>query len=131
MLLSLQHYVEGGRHEGDKAVRAPAIKLLSGLARVQVMTWELLTQTKFYGAGADMAAVIDALTGKTPLPSERELSPDVHRGLANPTFRTTVVNMLSRDPARRPSMAELVHSWTSLMMQQTTSGPPPPPQMQQ
>ena len=87
---------------------------------LQVMTWELLTKTKFYGEDADMAAVVDTLTGKTALASERDLTPSVYRGLANQTFRTTVVAMLQRDPAQRPKMADLVHSWQSILMQQTT-----------
>ena len=83
--------------------------------------WELLTRTTFYGDLASMAVVVDALTGKTPLASERDLTPEVHRGLANSTFRATVVAMLQRDPVRRPKMAALVHSWTSIVMQQTTT----------
>ena len=85
------------------------------------MAWELLTNTKFYGEDADMNAVVDMLTGKTVLASERDLTPEVHRGLANSTFRTTVVAMLQRDPAQRPKMADLVHSWQSVWMQQTTT----------
>ena len=85
----------------------------------QVMVWDLLTRTKFYGERADMATVIDTLLGKTALASERELTPEVHRGLGNNVFRTTVVAMLSRDPAARPSMASLVQSWQGLFMQRT------------
>ena len=86
------------------------------LCTLQVMTWELLTKTKFYGEDADMAAVVDTLTGKTALASERDLTLEVYRGLANQTFRTTVVAMLQRDPAQRPTMADLVHSWQSILM---------------
>jgi hypothetical protein len=86
---------------------------------VQIMTWELLTQTKFYGPSADMVTVIDALLGKTPLPSEQPLTPEVRKGLGNPTFRDTVVAMLARDPAARPQVPDLVQRWTS-MMQHTT-----------
>ena len=92
------------------------------LPELQVMTWELLTKTKFYGEEADMATVVDTLTGKTALASERELTQEVYRGLANNVFRTTVVAMLQRDPAQRPTMASLVHSWQGILMQQT-AGP--------
>jgi hypothetical protein len=83
------------------------------------MTWELLTQSKFYGPDADMATVVDALLGKTQLASEQPLTPEVRKGLGNPTFRETVVAMLARDPAARPKVADLVQRWTG-MVQQTT-----------
>jgi hypothetical protein len=86
---------------------------------VQIMTWELLTQTKFYGSSADMVTVIDALLGKTPLPAEQPLTPEVRKGLGNPTFRETVVAMLSRDPAARPRVPDLVQRWTGMMQHAT------------
>ena len=84
---------------------------------LQVMTWELLTGSKFFGATAEMASVVDRLRGKQPLASELPLTDAVRKGLGNATFRETVVAMLCRDAARRPTMPELVHRWTSLMHQ--------------
>ena len=88
---------------------------------MQVMTWELLTKTRFYGNNANMATVVDTLLGKTALASERELTLEVYRGLVNPVFRATVVAMLQRDPAQRPTMADLVRSWQGLLMHHTTT----------
>ena len=49
-------------------------------AHVQVMSWELLTRTKFYGQHADMAAVVDTLLGARQLPSEQQLTAEVASG---------------------------------------------------
>ena len=84
---------------------------------VQVMTWELLTNTKFFGTSAEMTTVVDRLLGKQPLASELPLTDAVRKGLGNPTFRETVVAMLSRDAAQRPTMPELVQKWTGMVQQ--------------
>jgi hypothetical protein len=88
------------------------------------MTWELLTKNKFFGADAVMNTLIDAHTGATPLASEQDLAPEVHKGLGNRVYRDTVLQMLSRDPAMRPDMSELVRKWTSVFQENTmTPGP--------
>jgi serine/threonine protein kinase len=90
---------------------------------VQIMSWELLTKTKFYPADADMTTVVDTLKGNLPLASEQPLSAEVRHGLGNKTYRETVVAMLNRDPQLRPTVSELVHDWTSVFQQATiTSG---------
>jgi serine/threonine protein kinase len=89
------------------------------ISRVQVMSWELLTKTKFYPADADMTTVVDTLKGKLPLASEQPLSAEVRRDLGNKTYRETVVAMLNRDPQLRPTVSELVHDWTSVFQQAT------------
>jgi hypothetical protein len=73
----------------------------------------------FHGPNADMVTVIDALLAKASIPSEQPLTPQVRRGLGSPTFRETVVAMLSRDPTARPQVPDLVQRWTG-MMQHTT-----------
>lgn len=85
------------------------------------MTWEMLTGTKFYGNEPDMGDVVDALVGEKPFASEQELSAEVRKGLGNATYRESVIAMLSRDPAQRPTMSELVHRWTNVFQQ--TTGP--------
>jgi hypothetical protein len=89
------------------------------VSNVQIMSWELLTKTKFYPADADMTTVVDILTGKLPLASEQPLSAKVRRGLGNQTYRETVVEMLNRDPQLRPTVSELVHDWTSVFQKST------------
>jgi hypothetical protein len=83
------------------------------------MVWELLTRTKFYGENADMATVVDALTGVTQLVTEQTLSAQARQGLGNKTYRDSVIAMLDRDPSRRPTVSQLVHDWTSIFQQAT------------
>ena len=61
------------------------------------------------------------MQGTTPLASEQELSTEVRTGLGNRVYRQSVLNMLQRDPAKRPPMSEVVRQWTSVF-QQTTMG---------
>jgi hypothetical protein len=77
---------------------------------VQITTREPPTQTRLYGPDANMELVLNALLGTThlELASEQQLTPEVCKGLGDPTFRETVVAMLSRDPAARPRMPDLV-----------------------
>jgi serine/threonine protein kinase len=89
------------------------------VSSMQIMSWELLTKTKFYPADADMTTVVDTLKGKLPLASEQPLSAEVRRGLGNKTYCETVLTMLNRDPQLRPTVSELVHDWTSWFQQPT------------
>jgi hypothetical protein len=89
------------------------------ISSVQIMSWELLTKTKFYPADADMTSVVDSLEGKLPLASEQPLSAEVRRGLGNKTYCETVLSMLNRDPRLRPTVSKLVHDWTSWFQQPT------------
>ena len=82
--------------------------------RSQVMSWELLTRTKFYGQHADMAAVVDTLLGARQLCTEQPLTAEVQSGLKNTVYRDSIMAALSRDPRSRPTVAQLVHQWTSL-----------------
>lgn len=86
------------------------------------MTWELLTGTKFYGDNADMTAVVDRLLGNKPLASELELAPAVRKSFGNQAYRDSVLAMLGRDPSLRPSMPDLVRTWTNVF-QQTSAAP--------
>ena len=88
-------------------------------ANMQIMAWELLTQSKFYGPDADMQTLIDTLTGTQPLPSELPLSPRVRRGLGNRAYRDSIMCMLSRDPAARPPVAEVARRWAAVFQQTT------------
>ena len=97
----------------------PHASVLDTVPSLQIMTWELLTETKFFGEGADMGTVVDALTGQTQLPTERPLSREVRKSLGNQVYRESVLAMLSRDPSQRPSMARVVRLWTSVF--QSTS----------
>lgn len=47
------------------------------------MCWEVATGQQFYGVGegAAMHAVLGALVGRAPLPSEERLTPDVSHAL--------------------------------------------------
>lgn len=85
------------------------------------MSWELLTRTKFYGENAEMAAVTDPLLGARPLPTEQPLTAEVKRGLGNRVYRDSVVAALSRDPAARPSVGQLVRDWTGVFQAGTFS----------
>jgi serine/threonine protein kinase len=89
------------------------------ISGVQIMSWELLTKTKFYPPDADVTVVLDTLKGQLPLASEQPLSAEVHRGLGNKTYRETVVAMLNRDPQQRPTVSQLVHDWMSVFQQST------------
>ena len=91
----------------------------AGPPGVQVMSWELLTRTKFYGQHADMAAVVDALLGNKQLPTEQPLTAEVKKGLGNKVYRDSIVGALARDPAQRPSVAQLVEQWTSVFQHAT------------
>ena len=84
------------------------------MVMLQIMAWELLTHTKFYGADADMNSVVDALLGSTALPTELHLPPAVQEGLGNRTFKDTTLAMLHRDPSQRPSMDQLVKRWSAM-----------------
>ena len=81
----------------------------------QVMVWQLLTGQPLYGALATRVGIADALVGRAPLPTEQRLSREVRDGLANKVFESTVLAMLSRDPAARPTAASLVQQWMSLL----------------
>jgi hypothetical protein len=83
------------------------------------MVWELLTRTKFFGENADMATVMDALTGDAKLVTEQTLSSQARQGLGNKIYRDSVIAMLDRDPSRRPPMSQIVHNWTSVFKQAT------------
>jgi hypothetical protein len=89
------------------------------ISSVQIMSWELLTKTKFYPPDADLTTVVDTLKGKLPLATEQPLSAEVRRGLGNKTYRETVVAMLNRDPQLRPTVSEFVHDWMSVYQQST------------
>ena len=79
------------------------------------MSWELLTHTKFHGASANMSHVVEVLLGAKQLPSEQELTAEAQRGLGNSVFRNSIVAALHRDPKQRPTVAQLVQDWTSVL----------------
>lgn len=84
---------------------------------LQVMAWELLTGTQFFGDDADMGHVVSALSGEAPLTSEQELAPEMRKKLGNQAYRESLLAMLNRDPSLRPTMADVVTSWTGVFQQ--------------
>lgn len=81
---------------------------------VQVICWELLTKHKFYGPVANMDTVVAILRGDRKLPTEDELPADVLQRLGTGTLRESIFSTLHRDPLKRPSMASLLSTWTSI-----------------
>jgi hypothetical protein len=78
------------------------------------MCWELLTKQKYYGIGADMGRVVETLKGNVPLPSEGVLTAETMEKLGNSGLRNSILSMLQRDAAMRPSVSHLLQSWTSI-----------------
>jgi hypothetical protein len=79
---------------------------------VQVICWELLTKSKFYGARASTEDVVAALEGHTQVASERDsMNSCTHLGTG--TFRQSILSMLSRDKSKRPKVKELLAIWDS------------------
>lgn len=93
--------------------RVAVLRALSA-ACVQIMTFELLSKTKFYGEGATMDSVVAALTGQAPFLTESPLTPELRASLGSRAFRNSVLSMLSRDPRERPSAGEVVRDWTAV-----------------
>lgn len=84
------------------------------------MSWELLTRTKFHGAHADMATVVEALLGRRLLPSEQPLTAEVKQKLGNKVYRDSIIAALARDPRQRPTVKQLVERWTSVFQNEAT-----------
>ena len=82
--------------------------------RVQVMAWELLTGVNLFGNKPSMRDAVDVLSGLRPLPTEMPLTAQARTGLSATPFRQSVLAMLSRAPARRPGISEVVKCWMSV-----------------
>ena len=78
------------------------------------MCWEMFTGEPFYGHGATFESVVDILVGKGSLATEQPLLPETRKKLGSSQFRLSLMRALSRDPQQRPSIAELLASWTSI-----------------
>lgn len=86
-----------------------------------MIAWELFTKRKFYGPAPDFKWVVKVLMGEERLPSEAvPLAPEVRERLGNSRFRNVFLSMLSRDPAQRPSVAQLLASWNGFFSQTTS-----------
>lgn len=60
--------------------------------------------------------MIELLLSDSPLPVQQDL-PDVTARLGTGEFKHSVLSMLSRDPADRPTVAGLIETWNTLYPQ--------------
>jgi hypothetical protein len=61
-----------------------------------------------------MQTVVDALVGSTMFTTESPLPAEVQSALGSRSFRTNILAMLSRDPSKRPSAAQVVRDWNTV-----------------
>ena len=71
---------------------------------------------RYYCPFAKADAVIELLLSDRPLPAQQDL-PEVTARLGTGDFQHSVLSMLSRDPAERPTVAQLFEMWGRLYPQ--------------
>jgi serine/threonine protein kinase len=75
-----------------------------------MVAYELLTRSRAFPSGMNQSEICDQITGRTQLPWETEASKR-KRLLQLKQLKPSVIACLSRNPADRPTVAELHSSW--------------------
>jgi serine/threonine protein kinase len=85
-----------------------------------VIAFELLSQRRAFPTATPRAAIQAALVGRKPLPWE-DTAPDRAAALRPlRALRRSVLACLSRDPAARPSVRDVLRAWDHLYDTETT-----------
>ena len=77
------------------------------------MAYELLTDAPAFDRYASAETVLDQLSGRSKLPWEDEHNKNTNMRKLR-MLKRSLAKCLSRDPAERPSAAELLASWEAL-----------------
>ena len=108
----------------DAGERTVAVTSAMDMWALGVMAYELLTDMPAFPRNMRQAQIVESLVGRAALPWESPAAPLSQLRM----LKRSIIKCLSRDPAERPSAADLLKAWNKMFDQiaaDTASVAPP------